>query len=64
MQVHCCPICGKKIVGGKEAEHDAYFPFCGERCQMVDLGYWFSDEYVIRGESQQEAGSKAEGEET
>jgi len=51
-------------VGGKEAEHDAYFPFCGERCQMVDLGYWFSDEYVIRGESQQEAGSKAEGEET
>ena len=32
---------------------------------MVDLGHWFSDEYVIRGGSQEESeGGKKEGEET
>jgi len=50
-----CPICGKKIGGGTGVEEGKNYPFCSERCQMVDLGHWFSDEYVIRGGSQEES---------
>jgi uncharacterized protein len=37
-----CPICKKAVKGG-----DAQFPFCSERCRIVDLGKWASGEYVI-----------------
>ena len=37
-----CPICKKPV---KSA--DADFPFCSERCRLVDLGKWASDAYVI-----------------
>jgi endogenous inhibitor of DNA gyrase (YacG/DUF329 family) len=37
-----CPIC-KKAVTSKEAE----FPFCGDRCRLIDLGKWASGAYVI-----------------
>ena len=23
------------------------FPFCGERCKMLDLGKWLDEEYVL-----------------
>lgn len=37
-----CPIC-KKLVTRKDAE----FPFCSERCRLIDLGKWASGAYVI-----------------
>jgi endogenous inhibitor of DNA gyrase (YacG/DUF329 family) len=37
-----CPNC-KKIVLRSEPE----FPFCSERCRLVDLGKWASGGYVI-----------------
>jgi endogenous inhibitor of DNA gyrase (YacG/DUF329 family) len=37
-----CPIC-KKPVTSKDAE----FPFCSERCRLIDLGKWASGKYVI-----------------
>ena len=37
-----CPIC-KKVVTGKDAE----FPFCSDRCRLIDLGKWASGAYVI-----------------
>jgi endogenous inhibitor of DNA gyrase (YacG/DUF329 family) len=37
-----CPIC-KKQVTSKDAE----FPFCSERCRLIDLGKWASGGYVI-----------------
>ena len=39
-----CPIC-KKTVYPEGAE----FPFCGERCRLIDLGNWSSEEYRIPG---------------
>lgn len=39
-----CPICRKPTVKGEE-----YFPFCSERCQLLDLGAWSSEEYKIPG---------------
>jgi len=37
-----CPICKKTIVPG-----DEFFPFCSERCKIIDLGNWASENYVI-----------------
>jgi endogenous inhibitor of DNA gyrase (YacG/DUF329 family) len=39
-----CPICKKAV-----AEGDADFPFCSERCRIIDLGNWATDKYVIPG---------------
>jgi hypothetical protein len=38
-----CPICKKKDV----ALTDPYAPFCSDRCRLIDLGKWASEEYVI-----------------
>jgi endogenous inhibitor of DNA gyrase (YacG/DUF329 family) len=37
-----CPIC-KKAVESKAPD----FPFCSDRCRLIDLGKWASDGYVI-----------------
>jgi uncharacterized protein len=37
-----CPTC-KKIV----LRNDPEFPFCSERCRLIDLGKWASGGYVI-----------------
>ena len=37
-----CPICKKEVT----PEND-FFPFCGERCKIIDLGNWASEKYVI-----------------
>ncbi|HEV2113884.1 MAG TPA: DNA gyrase inhibitor YacG [Terriglobales bacterium] len=37
-----CPTC-RTIVLRSEPE----FPFCGERCRLIDLGKWASGRYVI-----------------
>jgi uncharacterized protein len=37
-----CPICKKDVKLG-----DSDFPFCGERCRLIDLGNWSSEKYRI-----------------
>jgi hypothetical protein len=37
-----CPTC-KKIVVASDLE----FPFCSDRCRLIDLGKWASGAYVI-----------------
>jgi endogenous inhibitor of DNA gyrase (YacG/DUF329 family) len=37
-----CPICKKEVRLG-----DPDFPFCSERCRIIDLGNWASEKYVI-----------------
>jgi endogenous inhibitor of DNA gyrase (YacG/DUF329 family) len=41
LKLHC-PTC-KKLVQRRDPE----FPFCSERCRLIDLGKWASGEYVI-----------------
>jgi endogenous inhibitor of DNA gyrase (YacG/DUF329 family) len=38
-----CPICRKP----SDSEKDANFPFCSERCRLLDLGNWASEKYRI-----------------
>ena len=37
-----CPIC-KKLVKNTDGD----FPFCSDRCRLIDLGKWASGEYVV-----------------
>lgn len=37
-----CPICARPVASG-----DDTFPFCSQRCRMVDLGRWFSGSRMI-----------------
>lgn len=40
-----CPMCRKQIPG--ENSLAQYRPFCSARCQLVDLGKWLGEGYVI-----------------
>ena len=38
-----CPICRKPV----DSESHPEFPFCSERCRLLDLGNWASEKYVV-----------------
>lgn len=37
-----CPICKRPV-----EEQAPHYPFCSERCKLIDLGNWASESYVI-----------------
>jgi uncharacterized protein len=37
-----CPTCRTIVLAGSED-----FPFCSDRCRLIDLGKWASGGYVI-----------------
>ncbi len=41
-----CAICGKPAL--PRARNRAY-PFCSERCKLLDLGKWLGEDYRIAG---------------
>ena len=41
-----CPIC-KKSVPDDGAERPKSYPFCSERCKVIDLGRWLDGVYQI-----------------
>ncbi|HLK49248.1 MAG TPA: DNA gyrase inhibitor YacG [Bryobacteraceae bacterium] len=57
-----CPICKKEVAPGAPE-----FPFCSERCKLIDLGNWASGKYVIStplkpGELPRQTDDDSEGE--
>jgi endogenous inhibitor of DNA gyrase (YacG/DUF329 family) len=40
---HRCPICKRAT----DSDLDKEFPFCSERCRLLDLGAWASEKYVV-----------------
>jgi endogenous inhibitor of DNA gyrase (YacG/DUF329 family) len=42
-----CPGCGKPF---QPQEQSPYRPFCSERCQLIDLGDWLTENHRIKGE--------------
>jgi endogenous inhibitor of DNA gyrase (YacG/DUF329 family) len=38
-----CPICRKPV----DSQSSTDFPFCSERCRVMDLGNWSSEKYKI-----------------
>jgi endogenous inhibitor of DNA gyrase (YacG/DUF329 family) len=54
-----CPVC-KNITTWEE---NPFRPFCTERCKLIDLGAWASDEYRIPGKPIEENDVSKETEE-
>jgi len=45
-----CPICKKPVESapsGQQPAAQSYFPFCSERCKLIDLGRWLDGKYQI-----------------
>jgi len=45
-----CPTCSAPTQ--YETEKFPHFPFCCERCKMIDLGAWAKEEHKIEGDEQ------------
>lgn len=53
-----CPVCRKMTTW----EENPYKPFCSERCRLIDLGRWASEEYrVPEGRMENEDGEDKAG---
>jgi endogenous inhibitor of DNA gyrase (YacG/DUF329 family) len=44
-----CPICKKPVSVPAErgSSTPPHFPFCSERCKLIDLGRWLDGKYQI-----------------
>ncbi len=49
-----CPICRKET----NWEDNPFRPFCSERCRLIDLGKWASEEYRIPEEKKELPGGE------
>lgn len=47
MKVVKCPVCGKGVEFFEKEKFPPNFPFCSQRCKLVDLGKWLSEEYKV-----------------
>lgn len=47
-----CPTCRKIAV----KDGNKMFPFCSERCQLLDLGRWLDEDYKIPEEHDSRGG--------
>jgi endogenous inhibitor of DNA gyrase (YacG/DUF329 family) len=44
LPVVTCPTCGKPVAWLPENE---FKPFCSERCKLIDLGEWATEQYRV-----------------
>lgn len=42
MKTYLCPQCGQNFDKKEE-----FFPFCCERCKLIDLGAWATEKYQV-----------------
>jgi len=44
-----CPLCKRpvEILRRKPSSRSRFFPFCSQRCKLIDLGAWLDAEYRI-----------------
>jgi hypothetical protein len=60
-----CPICKKPVAYERGQEIPPHFPFCGERCKLIDLGKWIDEDYrvseTLRSDDRSERGKDDAG---
>lgn len=44
VKIVACPTCGKPVPWVSES---GFRPFCSERCRLIDLGAWATEEYRL-----------------
>ena len=52
-----CPTCKRvvRIPAERSGKLPPFFPFCSERCKMIDLGAWFDADYRIAAKPNEES---------
>ncbi|MCO6506339.1 MAG: DNA gyrase inhibitor YacG [Snodgrassella sp.] len=45
-----CPTCGQNVAW---IPTNRFRPFCSERCKMIDLGNWASEDYNLPADEDQ-----------
>jgi len=52
-----CPICKRPVNRPAEGSSGLprFFPFCSERCKLIDLGAWFDADYRIPAKPDEES---------
>ncbi|MCO6514109.1 DNA gyrase inhibitor YacG [Snodgrassella alvi] len=45
-----CPTCGQSVAW---IPTNRFRPFCSERCKMIDLGNWASEDYNLPADEDQ-----------
>ena len=58
-----CPICKKPIDNAERNNPGSPFPFCSERCKLIDLGRWLDGRYQIPVSDDAERSQKADNDE-
>ena len=60
-----CPICKKPVeepqAGTAPARTRSPFPFCSDRCRLIDLGRWLDGKYQIPVVDREDRGSDGGG---
>ena len=58
---HRCPVCKKSIKAStqEESEEARFFPFCSQRCKLIDLGAWLDAKYKIVSELKSEQSAES-----
>jgi len=51
-----CPICKVETTW----EENPSRPFCSERCRLIDLGKWASEDYRVEGREEPNSGDADE----
>jgi uncharacterized protein len=57
-----CPICGKPFEVASIDDLPG-FPFCSDRCKLIDLGRWIDGAYAVPAASQAETSDESHPEE-
>jgi endogenous inhibitor of DNA gyrase (YacG/DUF329 family) len=57
-KTYSCSICDRLVT--YDGPLPALYPFCCERCKLIDLGRWFSEQYSIDRDLTPEDLSEAE----
>jgi uncharacterized protein len=55
-----CPICKKPVQEPGDAGQKSAFPFCSERCKLIDLGRWLDGKYQIPAADPEGADNESE----
>lgn len=56
-----CPTCKRGIAWSDDY---AFRPFCSERCRLIDLGAWLSEQHAIPGTEPEFSDESASGGDT
>jgi endogenous inhibitor of DNA gyrase (YacG/DUF329 family) len=54
-----CPICSKRF-DVETIDDQPAFPFCSDRCKLIDLGRWLDGSYLVPGAVGPEVGGDEE----